>query len=27
MNRLKDAKPLTINMLIESAKSGRWLYD
>lgn len=23
----KDAKPLTINMLIESAKAGRWLYD
>lgn len=23
----KDEKPLTINMLIESAKAGRWLYD
>ena len=23
----KDAKPLTINMLIESAIAGRWLYD
>lgn len=25
--RRKDEKPLTINMLIESAKAGRWLYD
>lgn len=23
----KDEKPLTINMLIESAKAGRWLFD
>ncbi|KGD73040.1 acyl carrier protein [Tatumella morbirosei] len=23
----KDEKPLTINMIIESAKAGRWLYD
>ncbi len=23
----KEAKPLTINMLIESARAGRWLYD
>lgn len=23
----RDEKPLTINMLIESAKAGRWLYD
>ena len=23
----KNAKPLTISMLIESAKAGRWLYD
>lgn len=23
----KDEKPLTINMLIESARAGRWLYD
>ncbi|MEQ9885941.1 DUF1493 family protein [Pectobacterium zantedeschiae] len=23
----KDEKPLTINMLIASAKAGRWLYD
>ncbi|MCX0498995.1 DUF1493 family protein [Erwinia billingiae] len=22
----RDAKPLTINMLVASAKSGRWLY-
>ncbi|AGB83250.1 Protein of uncharacterised function (DUF1493) [Serratia rubidaea] len=22
-----QSKPLTINMLIESAKAGRWLYD
>lgn len=26
VNNRKDAKPLTINMLIESAKAGRWLY-
>ena len=23
----KDENPLTINMLIESARAGRWLYD
>lgn len=23
----RDEKPLTINMLIDSAKAGRWLYD
>lgn len=23
----KDEKPLTINMLIESARAGRWLYE
>ncbi|MHB2092769.1 DUF1493 family protein [Pantoea dispersa] len=22
-----DPKPLTLQMLIESAKAGRWLYD
>ncbi|MBT0729239.1 DUF1493 family protein [Rosenbergiella nectarea] len=27
MTHRKDAKPLTINMLIESARAGRWLYD
>ena len=27
MHNRKDAKPLTINMLIESARAGRWLYD
>lgn len=27
MSNRKDAKPLTINMLIESVKAGRWLYD
>lgn len=25
--RKKEARPLTLNMLIESARAGRWLYD
>jgi len=26
-NAVKEIKPLTVAMIIESAKAGRWLYD